>query len=473
MIGTTTAILGAAAIGAGATALGASKASKAANYAADQQAEAARETNALNERIYNQTRADNEPFRQVGVSAAGAVSHAFGLNPSMTGGSAPTYASTPVPGVGGVSMTNPRGTAGTSPLEPNDRAATTRYAADSFGSPVSMTDAKNAARVSEAARIDPRTGGTAAPPEGPDWDAYLQQNPDVLANAQQRVAEGSATSLQQVAQEHWVNFGKPENRALPMTASPLDAGYTPAEGYTDPTAPNGYGVGARPDVGAGPSPYVAPARMTASAPDLSYKQYAESPDFQFRVSQGNLALDHVASAGGGLMSGARVKGALRFNQDLASQGYTDWRNFTQGQANLDRSRNDSIYSEDRGFGYGQARDARGDFVTDRTRSDGLYADDRGFTTGRYDTRNNQLMTLAGFGPSANASNSSAATTFAQSTNAANQTAANARGDAAIAGANAWNQGVGNLMTTGAYLAGNYLSGGFGKTTPSLPKQYSI
>lgn len=446
-ITTTAAILGGAAIAG--SAYSASKTSSAGRYAADQTTAATRETNALNEKIYNTTRADNEPFRNLGVGAAGAVGSAFGLSgykpmtsarPSSyaSPSARPTYASTPVPNVGGVSMT---------------------------GSNVAA--AKNAARSDGGGNFAGTSPMEPAPagPQDPGFDtgAYLNQYGDVAAEFERlnSTPEGQATlaanginSADDYAVHHYATNGQSEGRAVTPYAD--DGGYEAPEGYTDPTAPNGYSTGARPDAGPGPAAYSAPVRMAAAAPDLSVGAFRASPDYQFRVDQGNRGLSAVASAGGGLMSGARQKAAIRFNQNIADGEYTDWRNFTVGQANFDRSRNDAIYSEDRGFGYGQSRDARGDFTTDRSRTDGLYADDRANTQGRYDTRNNQLLSMAGFGANANAANQNAAQTFAQSTNQANMTAANARGQAATTSANAWGGALNNVMTTGAYLYGKTL-----------------
>lgn len=50
---------------------GASKQSKAAKHAADTQAKAAADANALQLQIFNQQRSDNEPFRQAGIGAIG------------------------------------------------------------------------------------------------------------------------------------------------------------------------------------------------------------------------------------------------------------------------------------------------------------------------------------------------------------------------------------------------------------------
>lgn len=73
--GTTGALIGgglAAAGGIGSAIIGANAASS----AADQQAQAAREANALQERMFNQQRADQEPWRQAGIGALSQMGNA-------------------------------------------------------------------------------------------------------------------------------------------------------------------------------------------------------------------------------------------------------------------------------------------------------------------------------------------------------------------------------------------------------------
>jgi hypothetical protein len=47
----------------------------------------------------------------------------------------------------------------------------------------------------------------------------------------------------------------------------------------------------------------------------------QDPGYAFRMSEGMKALDRSAASRGGLFSGATIKGAQRFGQDLASQEY--------------------------------------------------------------------------------------------------------------------------------------------------------
>jgi hypothetical protein len=451
-IGTAAAILGGAAIGG--TLLGASKAAKASKYAANQAAEASRQANELNRYIYDTTRSDNEPFRQIGLSAASAVARGFGLPMTMTG------AMPAGGGSGGGTVSGPAMTGG---------ARTGVIGSQGFGG-----------GGAETVIGGPGVGGSGG---GADWAAYGKQNPDVAAEWNHIVQTGNASHFGNDPNAyyawHYDNYGKGEKRALPMSGStnpefaapPSMTGSAGNEGYNDPTAPGGYGVGPRPEMGSGPAPYQAGPRMTSGPIRVSFEDYQNSPDYKFRVQEDQKALDNLSSSMGRVLSGSRIKAAQERANGLAAQGFTDYRNYMTNQLNLERARNDNIYESDRGFGYGQSRDARGDFVQDRARSDGLYADDRAYTTGRYDTRNSQLLALSGFGTGANAANQNAAQTFAQNTNAANMTAANARGQGAINGANAWNAGINNLMTTGAYLfGGGAFGGGAGA---SLPKSYNI
>lgn len=51
--------------------------------------------------------------------------------------------------------------------------------------------------------------------------------------------------------------------------------------------------------------------------------FQTDPGYGFRVSEGMKALDRTAAARGGLLSGATLKGAERFNQDIASNEYNN------------------------------------------------------------------------------------------------------------------------------------------------------
>ena len=50
-------------------------------------------------------------------------------------------------------------------------------------------------------------------------------------------------------------------------------------------------------------------------------KFTQDPGYAFRLSEGMKALDRTAAARGGLLSGATLKGAQRYGQDLGSQEY--------------------------------------------------------------------------------------------------------------------------------------------------------
>jgi len=52
-------------------------------------------------------------------------------------------------------------------------------------------------------------------------------------------------------------------------------------------------------------------------------QFTADPGYGFRLAEGQKALDRQAAARGGLISGAALKGAQRFGQEMGSQEYTN------------------------------------------------------------------------------------------------------------------------------------------------------
>ena len=57
------------------------------------------------------------------------------------------------------------------------------------------------------------------------------------------------------------------------------------------------------------------------ARDFGAADFQTDPGYAFRLSEGMKALDRTAASRGGLLSGATLKGAERFNQGLASDEY--------------------------------------------------------------------------------------------------------------------------------------------------------
>jgi hypothetical protein len=64
-------------------------------------------------------------------------------------------------------------------------------------------------------------------------------------------------------------------------------------------------------------------KLTAAADykPFGMDQYKADPGYAFRLSEGQKALDRQAAARGGLISGAALKAATRYGQDMGSQEY--------------------------------------------------------------------------------------------------------------------------------------------------------
>jgi len=56
---------------------------------------------------------------------------------------------------------------------------------------------------------------------------------------------------------------------------------------------------------------------------FSMEQFRADPGYGFRLSEGQKALDRQAAARGGLISGAALRGAQRYGQEMGSQEYTN------------------------------------------------------------------------------------------------------------------------------------------------------
>jgi hypothetical protein len=73
--------------------------------------------------------------------------------------------------------------------------------------------------------------------------------------------------------------------------------------------------------------------LSSNYTPFGMSQFQADPGYGFRLSEGMKALDRTAAARGGLLSGATLKGAQRYGQDLASQEYTNAFNRYQTERN--------------------------------------------------------------------------------------------------------------------------------------------
>jgi hypothetical protein len=115
---------------------------------------------------------------------------------------------------------------------------------------------------------------------------------------------------------------------------PLTYGAYQAQPTLDPS---GYAFNAQP-YNFNPNQYAFNTDQYAFKPPSGQEVLNQDPGYQFRVSQGQQALDRQAAGKGQLLSGGQLKGAARFSQDLASQEYSAayGRSLAQNQLGYER-----------------------------------------------------------------------------------------------------------------------------------------
>ena len=73
--------------------------------------------------------------------------------------------------------------------------------------------------------------------------------------------------------------------------------------------------------------------MATNYQKFGMDQFQQDPGYAFRLSEGQKALDRSAAARGGLISGAALKAATRYGQDMGSQEYQNAFNRYQTERN--------------------------------------------------------------------------------------------------------------------------------------------
>lgn len=112
------------------------------------------------------------------------------------------------------------------------------------------------------------------------------------------------------------------------------------------------------------TPYSGEAPTYTPLGDFKLSDYFEDPGYKFRLSEGEKAINRAQAARGGFYSGAALKEAERFSQDLASQEfantygrYVDKYNRNVNDFNIatgEYSKRRGEHNEDFGIGYNQA-----------------------------------------------------------------------------------------------------------------------
>lgn len=263
------------------------------------------------------------------------------------------------------------------------------------------------------------------------WDDASGKTAAEGAAKSQREGLASAQSSTEKMFQDAMDTQKPWLEAGGRGLSQLEAGIN--SGAFE-TAPGQY---------AGPQYQEQAYQSPAAFQDLKF-DFEADPGYQFRLSEGNKAVEASAAARGGLFSGATGTDLQNFSQGLASQEYgeaydrfADQRDYKRGNYESDRLFGRGNFENDRAFG-------RDRFISDRNFGYGQHMDnyniDRAGKTDRY----NRLASLAGVGQMS--AGNIAGQQLEQGNNLANLSMA--RGNVGAERSMAGYQGGMNLLNTG-------------------------
>ena len=139
-------------------------------------------------------------------------------------------------------------------------------------------------------------GGSSAEPGSVDWAGYVNGNPDALANWNQ-IQGTQADTFSDIGQFGQYHYGAD---------------------------------GSRRDL----SPYTATAQTTAdqtAAAQNAFANYRNSTGYQFRLDEGMKGLNAINAARGSLDSGAAVKSALTYGQNIGSAEFGNYLGYLGNQ----------------------------------------------------------------------------------------------------------------------------------------------
>jgi hypothetical protein len=179
----------------------------------------------------------------------------------------------------------------------------------------------------------------------------------------------------------------------------------------------------------------------SGATNFTIADMEQDPGYAFRLAEGQRAIDRSTAARAGTQSGAALKAAARYGQDMGSQEYGNAFNrfMTQRQSQLGNLQ--SLQSVGQASAAGQANAA------------GSLSQAGSQAYGNYGATGSNIAAQTGAGATAAYAGSNAARQSAYGTNAANQTnaitnAANAIAGGQVGGANAWSQGINTMIGAG-------------------------
>ena len=155
-------------------------------------------------------------------------------------------------------------------------------------------------------------------PQRSDYGAYLEQNPDVAAEASRQAGFGFqdggvplsydvngdyTMQPEEYAAFHYERFGQNEGRELPNVIQP--------------------GQAAQPGQGQG-----------QGDPEGRFDRFRETPGYQFQMEEGLRAVEGSAAARGGLLRGSTLQRLQQTGQGIADQTYNQYFNRLAGLAGI-------------------------------------------------------------------------------------------------------------------------------------------
>jgi hypothetical protein len=467
-------------IGAGATIYAGSQARKASGKALSAQEAAAAQQIQLQRENFDRIYGLNQPFVAGGQAAYDALLSRLHVG----GGGAPTSPPATPAGAGrGAAFGGANGVDYAAPQGWSPQAG----AADTFidpRTPSRVVDARPAggpaAPQAPAGPAGPEysgapytTPGTPAGGGGFDAATYLQQNPDVAAEAKNH----PDMTPEQFAAQHYQEFGQAEGRAQPMNpTTPATPGTVVTPDLMNATRPDG----------APPPAYARPDAMTA--PDIGagpgvgdyFKDgwYQKSPGYDWALKQGLDSVNAASAARGRLRGGGTLQALQKEGIGFAQQDYGAAFQRQLQLLNADRAGyNDELRNKLNLYTFQQGR-ADENFNTDTNRDLNLWTfntnrgdtnfnTDRGYQTGREDTYTGNLFDLTRIGAGAAGAVAGAGTNYANNAGNIYGSTANAQADAAYARAAANGQIVGAIGSAAGNIYGAFGGGGgapFGGTS---------
>lgn len=397
-------------VGAGISAFSAISGARASKKAANVQQESAREANALSREQFEQTRADNAPFRERGNQAGNRLQYLMGLD----GGAG---------GSGGPTAQLDRNTLRNQLLSKYTKTSAAAAAPTYLGG---STWALPDGRILSSGGLEaigykqdsnrPIYGGESGNQilgyemTGPQTSS---QTDEAGLNAEIERQIAAQQAAQQAAQSD------PEFGSLMRNFSAADRDADPLYAQLRPQIDQALERSS--------SFEKSPLYSTVNkALERANSNFETAPGYQFRLAEGMKGVENSGAARGMQLSGAALKAINRFNQDFASNEYGNWFN----QTNIDRN----FASGEYGNWFNQSNTDR-NFVAGQ--GDAAYNRFNNNNTSKY----NRLAGIAGTGQQATRDVNSAGAAYAQNAGSNIMGAGNAQAAGIVGGANALNQGI--------------------------------